>query len=182
MAEQLITKLSVKGCNLSSVGRGVTAITNYDIAASLAYGNLPKLTYYYARAKYCEDVLASQNLLVLLNETVREKLCDLNLKFNNEIIAGISKLMLIEAVFGNQCKTCDGLGYAIEENQIEVCSRCSSTGINKLSQRKRAEIVGVSLSKWHRDYDKYIPEIYQSIQNLQRDVIKHVYYQVNGED
>ncbi|WP_144395328.1 hypothetical protein [Pleionea sediminis] len=178
MSEQLLTKLSIRGSNLRSMARGKVDINGYDIAASLAYGRLSKEAYYFARSKYCDDMESANLLLVFFNRFVSAKLSELGLSQPFEFVQGMSKLMLIESVLGTECVPCKGKGFLHIEDELIDCNKCSRTGKASLSQRKRAEIVGVSLSSWHRNWNQYLPEFFSHTQELASQINRHIHRQL----
>lgn len=177
MSEKLLTKLSIKGCDLNTIRGGNIDITNYDVAAALGYGKLSKPAYYFARAKFCEDSQATQCLLEFFKHYVKKSLNSLKLNDTPKVVSGVCELMVSEAVFGIRCKKCQGLGHIKKGASFMDCEKCTGTGTGNLSQRVRAKTVGVPVTTWHRSWNKHLPEFFSYVDLLQDEVKRHIHYQ-----
>ncbi|WP_027707714.1 hypothetical protein [Zooshikella ganghwensis] len=179
MVEILLTKMNPKSCVLNERAK-VTAvqITGYDIAAALSFGQLSKPAYYFARAKYCDDIQAAKKLEEHLIEFIHCEIVVNNWSLGEGSIIGITELLIEEGVYGVRCKKCKGNGNIyIKHNQlssVEDCTRCSGSGFGAFSQRERARTANIPLTTWNRHWERNFQYLLGYIEELNSQLIRHM--------
>ncbi|MGI0119064.1 hypothetical protein [Zooshikella sp. RANM57] len=179
MVEILLTKMNPKSCVLNERAK-VTAvqITGYDIAAALSFGQLSKPAYYFARAKYCDDIQAIKKLEEHLIAFIQCEITMNNWPLGEGSIAGITELVIKEGVYGVRCKKCKGNGNIYTKHtklsSIEYCSRCNGSGFGALSQRERARTADIPLTTWNRHWERNFQYLLGYVEELNSQLLRHI--------
>ena len=156
MSVRLLNKLVPHSVSLDSVGGGKADINACDVAAALGFGNLSGAACDFGFTKYCDDETSAYKLMDYFNAVVNKTA--LTEQWAQEIgdTRGLAQLMMLEGVYGVQCKKCKGVCSQVQckENRLEVinCEKCNGTGLGMLSQRQRARIANIPSSSWDRHF------------------------------
>jgi hypothetical protein len=177
--EKLLRKMVPHGCDLThEVVGGKVEISEFDVAASLAYGELPAAAYILGRAKYCDDFRSLKQLTEHIESFVHKEVKINNWIANTDQVSGIANLVISEALFGVLCKKCNGLGYRLKSSKrlgaVETCEKCNGVGTGTLTQRKRANISQIPLTSWIRHWHARVERFYSYIYDLDDKVVSHI--------
>ena len=182
-SERFLNKMLPRGCDLGrEVTGGKVAVSGYDVAAALGFGELSPAAYYLGRAKYCDDNASLQEFAQYLREFVSTEFQYQNWKATDLQIAGIAQLVINEAVFGVLCSRCKGLGYNnVKKGSLisrQTCGKCSGFGVGYLSQRRRSQMTNIPLTSWIRTWEARIQVFYDHVYELDREILFHLKQQL----
>lgn len=66
------------------------------------------------------------------------------------LVGTIRTAVLIEATQPRTCRPCDGVGYHVKKNGIQICAKCSGTGMLPMKVGERAKMLGLTEKQYAR--------------------------------
>jgi ribosomal protein L40E len=175
----LLAKLTPHGVTITGEGFGGHArLDAMDVAGALGMGGLDWRAYKFGLLKYCGDHLSLRPLDDAMRVAIAEQSRAGRWNLTAEQISGLASLAIIENLHDRICDRCNGSGTVAAKE----CDKCHGTGKLPMSERRRAEIVGVPESSWRRLWKPRAAWAYAVVQQWDADVTAHLSRQFGSRE
>lgn len=161
---------------------GVCSVPGLDgMDAARALAGLPRGPYLLARVLWVLD----QSSLSALENQLWGEMCGVasrkgwtkskSYPVGKELLRKMAKMAIYETVSPPQCHVCNGRKEIHPKNQaVRPCGACSGTGLKAISNRKRADKVGISETSWRRTWSERYAEFLAKQQAWMQLAHEHV--------
>ncbi|UEC03955.1 zinc finger-like domain-containing protein [Burkholderia vietnamiensis] len=96
------------------------------------------------RAKYCRDVAAGRQAIVLLAKKVEGSL-RVELSYATKLASAAFKEWMLDA-----CDKCGGAGTHAEGAHVGTCPKCNGSGVKRYSDAERAIAASLPIESWSK--------------------------------
>lgn len=192
MGAELLARLGEKTTNWSSVGGGRDVITASDVAAMLAMGGADEAVGLYAIIKYANHVSmdailydrpeGDRALMPLIGElrfrayhravktAERKGWREKAGQYRPQLVRRMSELAIAESISTGVCKRCRGVKFARLGEAVKVCPCCKGSGVSRLSEHQKAELLNVPWTSFRREWGGRYEQIHRAIHDWDADV------------
>lgn len=149
-----------------------------DVASALSMGNLDKMAYYLARAKYCQDGSSVEKLFYLVQQEATRLAKTHQWGSRGETLTSLAQLACYESLDTMLCKSCAGRGYKTNGKE---CKSCNGYGRKPMSMRSRYLMAGFDKRNWERRWYSRYEKLYQTLCDAENDALAHLSHQLTSK-